>query len=486
MKKGLALIVMLMMAVMMLSGCNLIGYDAERDDAQVVAKVNDTEITKAEWRSYRDYMVAYEQQYYQQYFGFTMPIDEETLASYNEPALEQLIEAAVIGDKIAELGFDPLGEEDAAKVEEYADQMVDMYKMILRYQNHADIGETVEEEAERLASATPSEAEPAEPVATVTDAELDEMLTAEMAAMGYTREYFVRSQTTTLQNEKLAEYVNKDVVVTDEEVKAEFDSRAEGNKEIFDATPANYAMYLNNNIAAYYIPEGYRGVRSILVKISDEKQTELNTLNSTLTSAQSALSSAQSQLDELNAQDTAEYDEETLTAHNEQIAALQEQIAASEQTVADTQAQIDEQTAAAFAEIEEKANEVLAKAQAGEDFAALLAEYNEDPGMTVEPAMTQGYMICEGLTTYEQSFQDAAMALTEVGDISDELVKTSYGYHILQYTMDIESGVVEYTDEIKTELYNEMLASAQDAAMEAAVTQWVSEASVTTNKKVMK
>jgi len=35
MKKGIALIAMLLAAVMMLSGCNLIGYDAELDGAQV-------------------------------------------------------------------------------------------------------------------------------------------------------------------------------------------------------------------------------------------------------------------------------------------------------------------------------------------------------------------------------------------------------------------------------------------------------------------
>ena len=62
MKKWIALIVMLM-AVMMLSGCNLIGYDAELDGAQVVAKVNDTELTKADWEAYRDYLAEYEQMY---------------------------------------------------------------------------------------------------------------------------------------------------------------------------------------------------------------------------------------------------------------------------------------------------------------------------------------------------------------------------------------------------------------------------------------
>ena len=121
MKKGIALIAMLLAAVLMLSGCNLIGYDAELDGAQVVAKVNGTDITKAEWLNYRDYMVAYEQQYMMQYYGMSMPIDDEYMAAYGESALEQLIESVVIEDKLEELGLEPLPEEDAAEVESYAE-----------------------------------------------------------------------------------------------------------------------------------------------------------------------------------------------------------------------------------------------------------------------------------------------------------------------------------------------------------------------------
>ena len=184
MKKGIALIAMLLLAAVMLSGCNLIGYDAELDGAQVVAKVNDAEITKADWIAYRDYMMDYEQQYMMQYYGFSMPIDDAMIESYGEMALEQLVESAVIEDKLEELGLKELPEEDTADVEEYANAMVDMYKMMIRYQNHPDI-ETVEEEAERLAN----EENPGEAVATMTDAELDAMLNEELAAIGYTREY---------------------------------------------------------------------------------------------------------------------------------------------------------------------------------------------------------------------------------------------------------------------------------------------------------
>ena len=229
MKKGIALIAMLALAVMMLSGCNLIGYDEELDGAQAVAKVNDTEITKAEWLAYRDYLASYYQQYMQQYFGYSMQITEEDLEVYGETALENMIKSQVLADKMAELGFDPLGEEDAASVEAYADSMLSFYKQLVRYQNYPDV-ETVEEEAERLAQeaaaaaeATPDEADgetaAAEAVATITDAELDEMLTRDLEAMGYTREYFVQSQTATVQQELIEEYAAKDVAVSDDEVR---------------------------------------------------------------------------------------------------------------------------------------------------------------------------------------------------------------------------------------------------------------------------
>lgn len=501
MKKGIALIAMLALAVMMLSGCNLIGYDEELDGAQVVARVNDAEITKAEWLAYRDYLASYYQQYMQQYFGYSTEITEEDLKVYGETALENMIKSQVLSDKMAELGFDPLGEEDAASVEAYADSMWSFYKQLVRYQNYPDV-ETVEEEAARLAEeaaaaaeatpdeATPDEATPeeaaAEAVATITDAELDEMLTRDLEAMGYTRDYFVQSQTATVQQELIEEYAARDVTVSDDEVTAEFDARVAEQKEKFAETPTLYAQYMSNGTDCYYIPAGYRGVKNLLVKLPSEMSSEISALKSTLSTAQTTVTDVQSQLDELQAEDTASYDEETLAAHNEQVAALQEQLAQAQQTVEETQPKIDEMTEAAYAAIETTAQDILARAQAGEDFDALLEEYGEDTGMTSEPNKSRGYLVCEGLSIYEQSFQDAAMALEKVGDVSAELVKTSYGYHILQYATDVTEGEVELTDEIRTDIHDELLEDAKSAAYEAAVTQWTAEASVTTYPKVMK
>ena len=70
-----------------------------------------------------------------------------------------------------------------------------------------------------------------------------------------------------------------------------------------------------------------------------------------------------------------------------------------------------------------KAQEILDKLNSGEDFEALMAEFNEDTG---EP--DEGYYFTTGEMV--QEFEDAAFALKE-GEIS-EIVPTSYGYHILR------------------------------------------------------
>ena len=510
MKKGLALIAMLV-AVLMLTGCNLVGYDEALDGAQAVAKVNGTEITKSEWLAYRDYIANYYTEYYANYLGISMPLTEETLASYGEMALENLIQANVLQDKIAELGYDQLSDEETAEIEEGVDSTLDFYRLLIRMQNYSDI-ETVEEEYDRLYAeahaaneatpgeptsdeATPSEPTEEEPeieldpsllVATVTDAELEAMIDADLEDIGYSREYLISTETVNRQNAKLREYAVKDVTVSDEEVKAEFDSRVASQQTSYDTTPTLYASAVNNGSDVYYIPAGYRGVKNLLVSISDEAKTQISELTSTLTTAQNALTSVQSQLDELTAEDTSSYDEESLAAYNAQIEALNEQAEQAQTTVNETQAALDEATEAAFAEILPKVEEALAKAQDGEDFDELIAQYGDDPGMLSEPAATQGYLICDGLTLYVQEFQDAAMALAAVGDVSAEPVRTSYGYHILKYEMDIESGAVEFTDEIAEDISSELLETAQDAAYEAAVTTWVSEADVKTYPKVMK
>lgn len=72
-----------------------------------------------------------------------------------------------------------------------------------------------------------------------------------------------------------------------------------------------------------------------------------------------------------------------------------------------------------------KAQEVLDKVNAGEDFDALIAQYNEDPGMTTYPG---GYYF--GAGTMMEAFENGTREL-EIGKTSG-LVETPYGYHIIK------------------------------------------------------
>lgn len=70
-------------------------------------------------------------------------------------------------------------------------------------------------------------------------------------------------------------------------------------------------------------------------------------------------------------------------------------------------------------------NEILEKIAKGEDFSALIEEYNTDPGQSKNSSytFTYGEMV--------EEFEKAAFALKE-GEYTAEGVKTAYGYHIIK------------------------------------------------------
>lgn len=79
-----------------------------------------------------------------------------------------------------------------------------------------------------------------------------------------------------------------------------------------------------------------------------------------------------------------------------------------------------------------KAEGILARAKAGEDFAKLANEFSEDPGNGDEKGVKHGGLysgVREG--TMVPSFEAAALAL-KPGEISPSIVETDYGYHIIK------------------------------------------------------
>ena len=107
-----------------------------------------------------------------------------------------------------------------------------------------------------------------------------------------------------------------------------------------------------------------------------------------------------------------------------------------------------------------RAQEALAKAKAGTDFAALVKEYSEDPSA----AQNQGNLGFFQRGQMVKPFEEAAFAMTEHGELSGP-VKTQFGYHVLRFEDRREAGllpfedvrdglIAKYRDEFRTRIVN--------------------------------
>jgi len=79
-----------------------------------------------------------------------------------------------------------------------------------------------------------------------------------------------------------------------------------------------------------------------------------------------------------------------------------------------------------------KAEQILKRAKAGEDFAKLANEFSEDPGNKDPTGVMQGGIYRNvSLGTMVPPFERAAVAL-EPGQVASEVVESDYGYHVIK------------------------------------------------------
>ncbi|HEU4402503.1 MAG TPA: SurA N-terminal domain-containing protein, partial [Candidatus Polarisedimenticolia bacterium] len=105
--------------------------------------------------------------------------------------------------------------------------------------------------------------------------------------------------------------------------------------------------------------------------------------------------------------------------------------------------------AASVGKIEGKARDVLRRAKAGEDFAALARKYSEDTGS----AKNGGDLNFFGRKQMVPEFEAAAFALP-IGGVSD-LVRTSFGFHIIKVT-ETRAGRTVPFEEVRDALREEL------------------------------
>ena len=102
----------------------------------------------------------------------------------------------------------------------------------------------------------------------------------------------------------------------------------------------------------------------------------------------------------------------------------------------------------------------------------LIAQYGEDPGMTREPAASQGYAVAEDSSYWDPAFTEGAMSIAEIGGISAP-VYGSYGIHVIYYESDIPAGAVALEDvkaEIETLSLDEKISSTYNTTLDEWIT----------------
>jgi len=231
--------------------------------------------------------------------------------------------------------------------------------------------------------------------------------------VGFKKQDVIDDYETSKAQEVLYDLTTASVTVTEDELKTWYEFLVENAKTSYESGYASFESDASSTDTLYYVPENVRMGQHILITLPEDMALEVQELQ-----AAGEIDLAKIKLDE------------------------------------------------ALRAIEGAANEAYDRAVAGEDFVLLMQELGEDPGMTTY----EYYTVMYPSQNYVAEFAEGLFALENVGDIS-EPVATAFGYHIIKYYGDMESGPVSY-DEIHDDLYNSQLEEKQDIYFTEQIAVW--------------
>ena len=401
---------------------------SETDENVVLATVNGTPVHKQEVDALaQDY-----ENYYAQY-GYDLS-DDASQELLRQMAMDATLQFHFLQEVGASSGSSELTEEEKEQVladagkeyEEIISQILDYYGLTPAENASEDAVKTARESAEEIAS-----------------------------SYGYTEETIAADMLDSAVIQKVSAYITRDVAVTEQDIQARFQELVENDRETYQDDPASYEMYTTYfGQPSYYTPEGFRGITHILLNVDEEKMKTYQELAAKLAE-----------------QETASGTEETTEAENTETEGTEKT-----EDAPVTQADVDAARDMVIASVQSTIDEILAKYEAGTSFEDLIQEYGQDPDMTGE-TLINGYPVAAGSILYEQAFTDGAFSIEKLGDISGPVLSES-GVHIFKYVRDIPAGPVEFTEEIRETLKEELLSTLQGEVLNMAYDQWLAESDI--------
>ena len=364
-----------------------------------------------------------------------------------QQAADSLLEEAIKADNAAQLGLDELSEETMEALRAEAAETFESY--VTSIADQMEEGGSTNEEVRQQA--------------------IDYLI-----GLGYSEEGLLDDMVSNEVDDQLYTAITADVEVTEEDIQAAYDELLESQQTSF-ASDREYNSARSNGDLIVYNPAGYRAVKHVLVQFDDEQTSRMDEINARIADLQAELDAlnapeeveAVEAVDEVEAVEAVDALEAVEAVEEEEEPRTEEDITADLESA---QAELD----ALYAELLPVAQEVIDKYNAGEDFAALIDEYNSDPGMENEPTATEGYAVSFDSTTWDVGFRDGAMGIANVGEIS-EPVKSAYGFHIIRYESDIPKGAVAL-DEVRDAIAETALESKISDTYNSTIDQWIEEA----------
>lgn len=433
---------LLLAACLLLTGCNLIEKDAEVDKSTTILSINGVDISKATFTAaYNNYVNQYATYYY--YFGSTYD-EEANRSEARQDVADSIISSAVLTQKAEELGYTEFSDEEKATIEANAQSTYETDRTSVQEYYFSDTE--------------------------LTGDELTAALDAKMEELGFPLSSYVSAEEQSFSLDKLKADTVKDVAVTDDEIKTQYETNVANYKSSYDSSPASYGSYVNaftsDSSFAYYAPEGYRYVKRILFKFNDADQTKITDKNTEVTSKQTEITTMESSITAL---DTTAEDYETQKADYEaQLAALSTEL----ETLKSEYQTLLSNAATGIMDAVDAAN---ARIAAGESFDAVMDELGKDTKLQSEPLKTRGYAVCAASTDLYADFISAAMELKLPGDTT--IFTNREGVSIIKYLSEVPAGAVDLSvasDTIKATL----LSNKQDEAYSAKTDEWIAAAKI--------
>ena len=333
---------------------------------------------------------------------------EEVSGSVLQEVMSTLVGEKLMAIKAHEQGLDQLSDEDMKQIEAQADQA---YREQLAY----------------YAAFVTREG--------MTQQEIDDAAEAYMRETdGVTRESIVEAMKQALPIRKYREQLVSEVTVNDQEVNDFYQTQLAEQKDNYTKYPEEYEYAHIEGETILYNPEGYRGVRNLLLAFEGD-------------------------------------------AAAEQAEVLLEQISRlSVDSDAEEIRKLEQQLDPLYQPLEEKAAEISEKLKNGESFLSLMDQYGMDELMQSEPLRTQGYYLSDRSFLFSTEFIEGTMILERPGQVSTPL-RSSAGVHMTQYAADVTPGEVAL-DAVREAVQAEALAAKQEDYYQQKLNEMLDEANV--------